>query len=295
MKDGIIMDKLVVKCPAKINLSLDVIGEREDGYHLLRMIMQSVELFDDITIHKNSEKINVHCSREDVPSGEDNICYKAAKIMFDEFKIDDGIDIFIQKNIPAAAGLAGGSTDAAGVIHSINKLYELKLSLQDMMKIGLKVGADVPYCLLAKTSLSEGIGEILTPLVPFEAWCVIAKPNISVSTKDVYGKIKADEILRHPDIEKLIEYIEKRDVGSLSESMVNVLETVTIKEYPIIFEIKNIMNEFNALGSLMSGSGPSVFGIFEDRPSAEKCYNRLRDYLKEVYIVKTYNDGIKFF
>lgn len=286
------MDKISVRCPAKINLSLDVTGKRDDGYHLLKMIMQSVELFDTVNVVKTREGINIYSNNKDIPSNEDNICFKAAEIMLKEFSVEGGLDIFIDKKIPVAAGLAGGSTDGAGVIFGINKLYNLNLSIDEMMKIGVRVGADVPYCFVSRTALAEGIGEILTPLKPTEAWCVIAKPNLSISTREVYTNLKIDEIPRHPDIEKIISYIEKGDIQNLAQNMVNVLETVTMKKYPIIFEIKNIMNEFHALGSLMSGSGPTVFGLFKDFEKAENCYNRLRDYLKEVYLVKTYNGGL---
>lgn len=282
------MDEIAIKCPAKINLSLDVVGKREDGYHLVKMIMQNVSLVDTVTVRRNSERIKVYCDVKDVPCNETNSAYKAAKIMFERYNLKGGVDILIDKQIPVAAGLAGGSTDAAGVIKAINSLYNMNLGIDEMMEIGVKVGADVPYCILGGTALAEGIGEVLTPLKPIkDVWCAIAKPPISVSTREVYGKLRMDEIVRHPDIKRLIDYIERQDYDNLAQNMVNVLETVTIKDYPVIFEIKNIMMEFHALGSLMTGSGPTVFGLFEDKTSAERCYNRLRDYLKEVFIVKT--------
>ena len=283
------MDKLLIKCPAKINLSLDIIGRRDDGYHLLKMLMQSVSLFDEVTIEKNTTDINIHCDNNQVPCDETNICHKAAGLMKDKYDIKDGLNIFICKNIPIAAGLAGGSTDAAGVILGINELYNLNLNINEMMDLGIKVGADVPYCLNRGTALVEGIGEVVTNLREVNAWCVLAKPNISVSTAAVFGKFRLHEVVKHPDTEMLIEYIKNGDLENLSQNMVNVLETVTIKKYSIILEIKNIMMEFNALGSIMSGSGPTVFGLFNNKLEAEKCYHRLRDYLKEVYIVQTTN------
>ncbi|QCX33418.1 4-(cytidine 5'-diphospho)-2-C-methyl-D-erythritol kinase [Caloramator sp. E03] len=284
------MDEIKIVCPAKINLSLDVLGKREDGYHFVKMLMQSISLEDLITVRKSNNEIKIYCDTKDVPCNETNSAYKAAKLMFEKFNISGGVEILIDKKIPVAAGLAGGSTDAAGVIKAVNELYDLKLSLDEMMKIGVNIGADVPFCILGGTALAEGIGEILTPIKPLGGlWCVLAKPQFSVSTREVYSKLKIDEIPKHPDIERLIGYIEKGDYVNLAENMVNVLENVTIKEYPIIFEIKNIMMEFNALGSLMSGSGPTVFGMFESKNAAEKCYNRLRDYLKEVFLVKTCN------
>lgn len=287
------MGSISLRCPAKINLSLDVIGRREDGYHLLRMIMQSVSLFDVITLKSGQDSIRVFCENKDVPCNESNIAYKAAKLMFERYKIQDGIEIFIEKNIPIAAGLAGGSTDAAGVIKGINELYKLNLSDQEMMDIGLKIGADVPYCIIGGTALAEGIGEKLTVISPLkETWCVLAKPPIGVSTVEVYKELKLDGIVEHPKTDKLISCIEEGDLITLSQNMINVLETVTIEKYPIISEIKNVMMDFHALGSLMSGSGPTVFGLFEDKNTAEKCYSKLKEELKEVYLVKTCSEGV---
>lgn len=281
------MNKISIKCPAKINLSLDVIGKREDGYHDLIMIMQSVSLYDQVLVEKTDSGITIECDKSGIPLNEDNICYKVAHIMKTKFNIDGGIKISINKNIPIAAGLAGGSTDAAGVIQAMNILYELKLNDQEMGKIGLLVGADVPFCIKRGTALAEGIGEVLKELKPVKAWCVLAKPDIAVSTRSVFKAFRLDEVTRHPNTNGLLEFIEGEDLLSLSENMVNVLETVTIKEYPIIFEIKNIMMEMGSLGSLMSGSGPTVFGLFEHHRDAEKCYHRLSDYLKEVFLVST--------
>lgn len=291
--DVIYMDKITVKCPAKINISLDVVGKREDGYHLLQSIMQNISLFDEVTVKKSSEGINLYCNNGNVPCNSSNTAYKAGRLISDSFNIKEGVDIIIEKRIPVSAGLAGGSTDAAGVIVAMNELFNLNLSTEDMMKFGAKIGADVPFCIFQNTALAEGVGENLTPIGPIEdVWCVIAKPDISVSTAEVYGKLKMDEIPKHPNTLKLVEYIEKKDIENMALNMINVLETVTIKENPVIFDIKNIMMEFHALGSIMSGSGPSVFGIFEDRVRAEKCYNRLRDYLREVFLVKTYNKEV---
>lgn len=281
------MNNITLNCPAKINLSLDVIGKREDGYHDLKMIMQSVSLFDYVTLEKNHGTINISCDNNNIPLDKNNICYKAASKMMQKYEIPGGLNICINKNIPVAAGLAGGSTDAAGVIEGINQLYELNLDLDEMMKIGLTVGADVPFCLNKGTALAEGVGEIITKLNGVSAWCVLAKPDIAVSTASVFGSFRMDDVVKHPNTDMLIKFVNDGNLENLAENMVNVLETVTIKEYPIIFEIKNIMMEFDSLGSLMSGSGPTVFGLFQDKNKAEKCYHRLRDYLKEVYLVNT--------
>lgn len=287
------MNSIKIKCPAKINLSLDVVGKRQDGYHSVKMLMQSIGLFDELAVEKGNEGIRIYCDKISIPCNETNTTYKAAKLIIDKYGITDGADINIAKKIPVAAGLAGGSTDAAGVIYALNEIFGLHMTTEVMRDIGLKVGADVPFCISGGTSLAEGIGEILTPLKPLAgAWCVVAKPSVSVSTKDVYSRLKIDEIPKHPDTGRLIEYINRNDIKSLSLNMINVLENVTVKMHPVIFEIKNIMLEFDALGSIMSGSGPSVFGLFDNRNAAEKCYNRLRDYLKEVYLVKTYDEGV---
>lgn len=287
------MNTISLKCPAKINLSLDVVGKREDGYHLLRMIMQTVSLFDEITVTKGQDDIRVYCENVNVPSNESNIAYKAAKVMIDTYRLGGGVDIVINKNIPVAAGLAGGSTDAAGVIKAMDKLYSLNLGTKEMMDIGLRLGADVPYCISGGTALAEGIGERLTPIEPIkETWCLLAKPPVGVSTVEVYKSLKLDEVSVHPDTDRLITYIKNRDINRLASNMVNVLEAVTIKKHNVISEIKNIMMEFHALGSLMSGSGPTVFGLFDDEDLAKRCYNRLRECLREVYLVKTYNEGV---
>jgi 4-diphosphocytidyl-2-C-methyl-D-erythritol kinase len=238
--------------------------------------------------------ISVYCDRADVPLNSSNTAYKAAKLVMEEYNINQGVSIFIDKHIPVGAGLAGGSTDAAGVIKGMNRLFELNMTHQKMMEIALKVGADVPFCIIEGTALAEGIGEILTPVKPLkDIWVVIAKPSVGVSTREVFAQLKTDEIPRHPDIQRLIEYINRNDIRSLAHNMVNVLETVTIKKHPIIFEIKNIMMEFDSLGSLMTGSGSAVFGLFEDKNAAEKCFNRLRDYLKEVFMVKTCGEEVR--
>lgn len=285
------MEKVTVNCPAKVNLSLDVVGKKENGYHLLETIMQNVDLFDEVTVKKSGEGINLYCNNGQVPCNASNTAYKAAKLIKDIYDIKSGIDIIIEKRIPIAAGLAGGSTDAAGVIKAMNQLFALNMTTKDMMEIGVKVGADVPFCILQCTALAEGIGEILTPLKPLEEiWCVLAKPDISISTQEVYRKLNINQITKHPDTNGIKNCIEKMDVAGIALKMSNVLEAVTVNENPIILEIKNLMLEFHALGSLMSGSGPTTFGLFRDRVTAEKCYYRLKDSLKEVYLVKTYNN-----
>ena len=285
------MDRITIKCPAKINLSLDVVGVLQDGYHLLEMIMQSVSLFDEIEVVKNNDGINIYCDNGAIPCSKENTAYKAAKLMTDKFNIDGGADIFIKKRIPWGAGLGGGSADAAGVIKAMNSIYALNLKIQGMQDIGLNVGADVPFCISHGTAFAEGIGEKLTYLKPIEnTWCVIAKPPVSISTQEMYKRLKMDEIVRHPDTQKLIEYINNGDVYSLAQNMVNVFEPIAVKEHSVIFDIKDIMMKFDAMGSIMTGSGSAVFGLFESHEAAEKCCHRLNDYLKDVFVVKTYNE-----
>lgn len=287
------MDTIKIKCPAKINLSLDVVGKRQDGYHLVKMLMQSISLFDEVTVEQGITGIKIFSENSSIPCDETNTVHKAAKLIMDKYEITGGVNIYIKKRIPVAAGLAGGSTDAAGTIFALNELFNINMKIEDMREVGLKVGADVPFCMSGGTALAEGIGEILTPLKPLvESWCVIAKPPVDVSTKKVYSMLKIDEIPKHPETDRLIEYIKRDDIKNLSLNMINVLENVTINMHPVIFEIKNIMMDCNALGSIMSGSGPSVFGLFDNKNEAEKCYNRLRDYLKEVYFVKTFSGGV---
>ncbi|SEF38699.1 4-diphosphocytidyl-2-C-methyl-D-erythritol kinase [Caloramator fervidus] len=287
------MESISLKCPAKVNLSLDVVGKREDGYHLLRMINQSVSLYDYIKVEKFKKGIVVTSNKYDIPLDSSNTCYKAAKCILEKFQIDSGVKIHIEKNIPYGAGLGGGSSDAAGVIKAMKELFNLNMSLEDMMNIGVLVGADVPYCIVNRTSLVEGIGEVVTPIEKIEdLYIVIAKPKVNISTKEVYSKLKLDEINKRPDIDKLLNYIKAKNYKMLASNMVNVLETVTLVEYPILNEIKNIMLEFNAEGSIMTGSGSAIIGVFQDKKQAEICYNRLRDYLKDVFLVKTVNEGV---
>ncbi|MDO6355782.1 4-(cytidine 5'-diphospho)-2-C-methyl-D-erythritol kinase [Caloramator sp. CAR-1] len=287
------MERIEIKCPAKVNLSLDVVGKRNDGYHLLRMINQSVSLYDYLTIEKIKSGIIITSDKNDIPLDESNTCYRAADLIFKKFGIDYGVKIHLKKNIPHGAGLGGGSSDAAGVIKALNELYDLKMSKEQMMEIGLKVGADVPFSIMNRTSLVEGIGEIISPIEKIEnLHIVIAKPNINISTKEVYSKLRLDEINKRPNIDKMVEYIRNKNYKMMASNMVNVLETVTLNEYPILLEIKNIMMEFEAEGSIMTGSGSAVIGIFEDEEKVKVCYNRLRDYIKDVFLVKTVNEGV---
>lgn len=288
------MDYIKMKALAKINLGLDVVRKREDGYHEVRMIMQTISLYDKIFIKKTKNTgIRVSTNLYYLPNNENNLVYKAAKLLIDEFEIKNGVSMKLEKYIPVAAGMAGGSADAAAVLIGMNKLFGLGLSRKQLMDRGVSIGADVPYCIMRGTALAEGIGERLTKLKPLpKCYILIAKPGISVSTKFVYGNLKADKIEKHPDIDGIIEAINNADILSVAERLGNVLEDVTIREYPVIDELKQFMKDRGALNSLMSGSGPTVFGIFTDKNMADKAYMELKGDLraKQVYLTSVYNN-----
>lgn len=270
--------ELVLKAHGKINLGLDVIRRLENGYHEVRMIMQSVALADIVTIKRLLEdEIVLETDRRSLPCDKRNLAYQAAKLIKEKYAIREGVEIFLEKHIPVAAGMAGGSADCAAVLKGMNELFCLGLSLEELQKIGVKLGADVPYCLLGGCALSEGIGEILTKIkTPPDCVLLLAKPNIDVSTKYVYENLKLAELERHPDIDGMIRDIEAGDLEGLCEKMENVLESVTGKEYPVIGEIEKTMKEKGALSAIMSGSGPTVFGIFREKKAAENAMSEIR-------------------
>ncbi len=286
------MNSIKLKAHAKINLGLDVVKKREDGYHEVRMIMQTIGLYDKLTINRtNNFSIVITTNLHYLPTDENNLVYKAVSLMRQEYHIEQGIYINLEKKIPVAAGMAGGSSDAATALYGMNRLFDLKLKKKDLMSLGLRLGADVPYCIMRGTALSEGIGEVLTPLPPFPACQVlIVKPGISVSTKYVYENLKLDENTKHPDIDGILACIKNKDLRGAAEFFGNVLETVTIKEYPIIGEIKEKMYEYGAVTSLMSGSGPTVFGLFDDPRKAEKAFYQFKvgDLGKQVFLTDLY-------
>lgn len=280
--------KITINAYGKINLGLDVNRRLENGYHEVRMIMQAVDLHDTITMEVlEKDEIQITANDPKIPCNEHNLAYKAAKLMKDLYQIDKGLHIHIEKRIPVAAGMAGGSTDCAAVLKGTNQLFDLKLSMQKLQEIGVKLGADVPYCIMGKTALSEGIGEILTPLkTPPQCVVLLAKPDIDVSTKYVYEHLNLKELKNHPDIDGMVKNIENGDLEQLCRKMSNVLETVTGEKYPVIGQIEKIMKEAGALQSVMSGSGPTVFGIFTDTKKAEEAQMRIRNenLSREVYI-----------
>lgn len=285
------MDKLALKAYGKINLGLDVLRKRPDGYHDLKMIMQMVDVYDDIVITKTDRKdeIVVATDKFVLENEKGNLAYMAVKLLFDEFDIHQGIEIKINKRIPIAGGMAGGSSDCATTLMGINKMFDLRLSKEDLMKRGVKLGADVPYCVLGKTAIAEGIGEILTPLpTPPSCYVIIAKPPVSVSTAFVYGNIRPDEITKRPDIDGMAEAIKNGDLYKMSSLLYNVMEDVTVPEYPIIADIKKMMIENGALNSIMSGSGPTVFGIYDNLEKAENTMKLLKksNLTEQLYLTK---------
>jgi len=289
---------LGLKAYGKINLGLDVLRRREDGYHDVRMIMQTVGLYDHLDLTRQAAPgISVETNLYYLPTNENNLVYKAAQLLMEEFHIREGIHIRVRKFIPVSAGMAGGSSDAAAVLFGVNKMFSLGLSMSDLMKRGVKIGADVPYCLMRGTALSEGIGEILTPLPPIpQCRVLIAKPGVSVSTRSVYENLNVNGLKpqMHPDIDRLLDALNRQDIYSIAAGLGNILEIVSIREYPVIQTIKDKMLEHGAIGALMSGSGPTVFGLFTNLKAAELAYEELRfrtssNLTKQVYLTSLYN------
>lgn len=279
---------MLIKAYAKINISLDVIGKREDGYHLLEMIMQNVDIYDAININKSFGGININCNKPYVPTDERNIAYKAAKLFMETYNIKGGVDIQIRKNIPVAAGLAGGSTDAAAVLKVMRSMYEVNISDEELMALGLKLGADVPYCIVGGTALCEGIGEKVTPLKSFKDYIlVVIKPAFGVSTKDVYQGLDLSKVFKHPNTGLLIKAMENNDLALVCNNMKNVLENVTLKKHKVLRDIKKEMVNSGALGAMMSGSGPTIFAFFDDMLRAQYCYDKLKTKYNEVFITRT--------
>ena len=288
-------DRIQLKALAKINLGLDVLRRREDGYHEVKMIMQTISLHDDLEIRRiKTPEIQVKTNLYYLPTNENNLVYKAAKLLMDEFGIKEGVAIQLKKRIPVAAGMVGGSTDGAAVLWGMNQMYGLGLSRQELMERGVKLGADVPYCVQRGTALAEGIGERLSvlPSMP-KCTILIAKPGISVSTKFVYENLHANDLKpeQHPDVDRMIEAMKEKNLDLLCERMGNVLETVTIPAYPVIQEIKEHMMACGAAGAMMSGSGPTVFGIFHSPVQAKAAMKDLKvnGLAKQLYLTTPYN------
>ncbi len=272
------MKELTQKAYAKINLGLDVVRRLENGYHEVKMIMQTVGIYDELIFFKKEEGITISTDAGELPTDGDNLIYKAARILLDSCGVQGGVHVHLKKRIPIAAGMAGGSSDAAATLRGVNELYGLGCTTEELQKLGVKIGADVPYCIVGGTVLAEGIGEKLTVLPPAPQCIVlVAKPAISVSTKYVYEHLDAAGLTQHPDIDGMCAAIEQNDLQGVLERMENVLETVTVQAHPVIAEIKERMLELGACKSLMSGSGPTVFGIFDNQETARAAYEKIRE------------------
>ena len=272
------MNEYRIKAYAKINLGLDVVRRLENGYHEVKMVMQTVGIYDVLEFQRTKGGIVITTDSGELPTDENNLIYKAAKLMMETYHISEGVRIHLEKHIPIAAGMAGGSTDAAATLKGMNRLFDLGCTLEDLMELGVKIGADVPYCVMGGTALAEGIGEKLTPLAPApDCYVLVAKPDINVSTKYVYEHLDAQEIVKHPDIDGMVEAIAEESLQGILDRMENVLETVTVSAYPVIQTIKDRMKELGAINSLMSGSGPTVFGIFVEKDMARRAYDKLEE------------------
>lgn len=287
------MDKLELKALGKINLGLDILGRRENGYHDVRMVMQTVYLYDRVILEKTRETgIEISTNLSYLPVNENNIAYKAAELLQREFGIREGIRISLEKHIPVAAGMAGGSSNAAAVLFGMNRMFDLGLSEEGLKERGVTLGADVPYCIMRGTVLAEGIGEILTPLPPLpKCYVLIAKPPLSASTKTVYEKIDREGIKGHPDIDGILAGLREGDLDRVAGSMGNVLEQVMLEEHPVLQRIKDVMVGSGALNAMMSGSGPTVFGIFTSRGRARAAAARLKRQtpVKQAYVTNVHN------
>lgn len=265
------MQQIHERAYAKINIGLDVLRRRPDGYHEVKMIMQTVDIYDDLILERTSEPgIHLQTDHEELPTNTDNLICRAAALMMEEKGIREGVKVILTKRIPIAAGMAGGSSDAAAALRGLNALFDMGCSVEELQRLGVKLGADIPYCIVGGTMLSEGIGEILTPLpAPPDAHLVVAKPDINVSTAFVYGNLHVERLQDHPDIEGMAQALSEGSLQGICDRMGNVLETVTVPAYPVIEKIKDLMREMGAHNALMSGSGPTVFGIFTDKKQAE--------------------------
>ena len=290
------MNSITLKSRAKINLSIDVLGKRQDGYHLVEMIMQTIDLYDLIEINeKDNDQITIKSTSDEIPLDCNNLVYKAANLIKKTFNINKGVEIHIKKNIPVAAGMAGGSSNAAAALVGLNKLWNLNLSNQQLEKIGLKLGADVPFCINGGAVLASGIGEELTPIkgLTKDVCILVCKPDLFVSTKEVYECIDSKDIDKRPNNKFLIECLKNEDTRQLAENMFNVLEGVTVEMHPVIQQIKDIMITNKALGAMMSGSGPTVFGLYENREDAVKCKAILEKQFKQTFVVACEEKGVE--
>ncbi|KAA9012012.1 4-(cytidine 5'-diphospho)-2-C-methyl-D-erythritol kinase [Niallia endozanthoxylica] len=279
--------KLLVKAPAKINLSLDVLHKRPDGYHEVEMIMTTIDLADrlELTLLERDE-VKIISHNRFVPDDQRNLAYQAARLLKDRFSIQKGVLITIEKTIPVAAGLAGGSSDAAAALRGLNKLWNLGLTIHELAELGAEIGSDVSFCVYGGTALAKGRGEMITPLpAPPTCWVVLAKPFIGVSTADIYRRLEVEKI-DHPNTKAMIQAINENDFSKVCSNLGNVLEDVTLKLHPEVAQIKDQMKRFGADAVLMSGSGPTVFGLVQHDSRMQRVYNGLRGFCDQVFAVR---------
>jgi 4-diphosphocytidyl-2-C-methyl-D-erythritol kinase len=284
--------RVLEKAPAKINLSLDVLRKREDGFHEVEMIMTMIDLADRIDLtHLEEDRIAISSQSRFVPNDDRNLAYKAAALLKKRLNIKRGVSICIDKQIPVAAGLAGGSSDAAATLRGLNKLWGLGLTLDELAELGAEIGSDVSFCVYGGTALATGRGEIIKHIeAPPPCWVILAKPSLGVSTADVYGHLKLDKI-NHPNVDQMIQAIHEKDYNAICYSLGNVLENVTLNRYPEVKQLKNQMKRFGADGVLMSGSGPTVFGLTQHESRMQRIYNGLRGFCNQVYAVRILGDS----
>jgi len=280
--------QISVKAPAKINLTLDVLYKRPDGFHEVEMVMTTVDLADrvDLTLRAGSG-ISLECSASFVPDDQRNHAYKAAMLLQERYQVKKGVHIYIDKQIPVAAGLAGGSSDAAAALRGLNKLWNLGLTLDELAALGAEIGSDVPFCVYGGTALATGRGEQIRHLpAPAPCWVILAKPPIGVSTADVYGNLRLHEGTKHPDNQRMLQAIHTQDFALMCQTLGNVLEDVTLELYPQVKQIKELMIASGADGVLMSGSGPTVFGLVQKEAKVSRIYNALRGFVKDVHVAR---------
>lgn len=281
------------KAYAKINLGLDVTGRRDDGYHIVRMIMQNVDIYDTLTFEKNDlGKIRLTANKDTIPTDEHNLIYKVCALLMEKYGIKEGVDVHLEKRIPVAAGMAGGSTDGAAAFYGMKELFYLPITKEEMCEMAVKLGADIPYCIMGGTMLSEGIGEVLTALPDMpDCYILVGKPAIDVSTGWVYTELDSKEIESHPDIDGMCDAIKAGDLKGVCDRLSNVLEPVTKSKYDVIGKIEALMEDGGAVRSIMTGSGPTVFGIFDDEAKLKQAYDKVKEsgYCPELFMSKPVN------
>lgn len=275
------------KAPAKINLSLDVLYKRPDNYHEIEMVMTTVDLADRIELTTiDTDAIIMGSESRFIPNDERNLAYRAAKLIKDKYSINKGVHIKIEKYIPVAAGLAGGSSDAAATLRGLNRLWSLNIPTAELAEIGSEIGSDVSFCVYNSTAVARGRGEIITKLpAPPTCWVVLAKPMIGVSTPSIYQHLDLDSV-KHPDTQGMIDAIKTNDYIKMTQKLGNVLEAVTLPLYPEVQQIKNKMISSGADAVLMSGSGPTMFSLVAQESRAQRIYNSLRGFCEEVHVVQ---------